>query len=120
MLMKSLKLALLPLRATRPQFVLLVLIVELPMLLLSPLNKTIRLLAGALVEVVEEGEDVVEGVGEVIQDDFVQGRGAVLSDARIIALKKSSTCSNPSVSIYQSLALSGILLQIVIPVSIQS
>ena len=86
----------------------------------QPLHKTIKLLAGASVEVVEEGEDMVEGGGEQVQDDFVLGRGAVLSEGRTIAHKKLSTCSSQFVSIYPSLVLSGILLQIVIPVTIQS
>jgi len=52
-----------PLQELRPLLLLLmhVHIVELPMLLPQLLHKTIKLLAGALVEVVEEGEDVVEG-----------------------------------------------------------
>jgi hypothetical protein len=76
----SLKLFLMPLQELRPLLLLLmhVHIVELPTLLHQPLHKTIKLLAGALVEVVEEGEDVVEGEGEQAQDDFVLGRGAVL------------------------------------------
>ena len=59
--------------------------------------------------------------GEQIQGDFVLVRGGgVLSEGRTIAHKNSSTCLNQFMSIYSSLALSGILLQIVIPVSIQS
>jgi hypothetical protein len=76
----SLKLFLMLLQELRPLLLLLmhVHIVELPILLPQPLHKTINLLAGASVEVVEEGEDVVEGEGEQAQDDFVLGRGAVL------------------------------------------
>jgi hypothetical protein len=118
--MKPMTFALLPLQASRLQLELLMLIAELPMVLLPPPNKIIWPPAVALVEVVEEGEDVEEEVVERIQEDFVQGREAVLWEGRTIAQWKSSTCSNPSVSIYPSLALSGISSQIVIPGSIQS